>query len=81
MFDPDFDPLKTLKDHDEWIAQMAEHMQSLAQAGAGQAHNVEQNARMVRQLVRGYEHINQKLRYLEERIYHLENPNAESSPT
>ena len=73
LFSDQFDPYETLKHHDEWIVKIAEHMEQLAKAGASSAQHLEQNINLVRQLVRGYEHMNQKIRYLEERIHNLEN--------
>jgi hypothetical protein len=31
MFDPNFDPLETLKNHDNWICEMAQHNEQLAE--------------------------------------------------
>jgi hypothetical protein len=69
-----FDPFETLQNHDEWIKRIAEHMEQLARAGSANATHLEQNINLVRQLVRGYEHMNQKIRWLDERITRLENP-------
>jgi dynactin complex subunit len=71
---PADDPYETLRQHDQWLVQIAEHMGQLAAAGSVAARQLEENLRLIRQLIRGYEHMNQKIRYLEERIYQLENP-------
>ena len=74
LFSDQWDPYELLGRHDQWIQEIAEHLQRLAEAGSATSQHLEQNINLVRQLVRGYEHMNQRIRYLEERINRLENP-------
>lgn len=72
MFDSDFDPYQTLKNHDEWLLKIAEHMEQLAKAGADMARAVERQEGMIRHLARTINHQQKLILQLNERLEKVE---------
>ena len=72
MFDDQWDPYQTLKNHDEWIRKIAEHMEQLAQGSAAMARTIERQNKMIRHLGRAVEHQQQLILDLDQRIKQLE---------
>ena len=72
MFDEEFDPYQTLKNHDEWLLKIAEHMEQLAKAGAEMAHAVERQEGMIRHLALTVNHQQKLILQLNERLLKVE---------
>lgn len=72
MFDHDFDPYETLKNHDEWLLKIAEHMEQLALSGAELARTVERQEGMIRHLALAHNHHHKLIIALNERLERLE---------
>lgn len=50
LFNMSFDPYQTLKDHDEWIVKIAQHMEQLAASGKSMADLIQRQEGMIRHL-------------------------------
>jgi hypothetical protein len=72
MFDPDFDPYETLRSHDGWLVQFAQHMEQLACAGAELARGVERQDKIIRHLTTVVNHQQQLILQLNERLSKVE---------
>lgn len=72
MFDQDFDPYETIKNHDEWLLKIAQHMEQLAKAGAEMARAIEKQEGMIRHLARTVNHQQKLIIQLNERLEKVE---------
>lgn len=72
MFDNDFDPYESLKNHDHWLLEIANHMEQMARANAEMARAVERQEGMIRHLANTVNHQHKLILKLNERIEQLE---------
>lgn len=72
MFDNDFDPYETLKNHDEWLLKMAENGEALARAGVDLSRAIERQDGMIRHLALTIAHQQKLILQLNERLEQLE---------
>jgi len=72
MFDNQWDPYDTLKNHDEWFLKMAEHMEEFARHGAEMARMNERQEGMIRHLANSVAHQQKLILQLNERLEKLE---------
>lgn len=72
MFNNEFDPYEVLKNHDDWLAQMATNLEALSKGERDLTHLVEQQHRLIRHLAIGFEHQHKLVMLLNERLEKLE---------
>lgn len=72
MFDNDFDPYETLKNHDEWLLKMAEHMEEFSRHGAEMARMIERQEGMIRHLAKTVAHQQKLILQLNDRLLKVE---------
>lgn len=72
MFDNEFDPYEVLKNHDEWLVQMANNVENLAGSGANMAKIIENQQNLIKHLTIGFQYQHKLIMALNERLEQLE---------
>jgi predicted transcriptional regulator len=76
MFDNNgFDPYETLKNHDDWIAQMAQHNESLAELMKDFSKTQAKDHDLIKQMVRTIQMQQNLISSMDDRIQRLEELN------
>jgi 3-methyladenine DNA glycosylase/8-oxoguanine DNA glycosylase len=72
MFNDNWDPYETLQNHDEWIAQMAQHNESLAELMKDFSKTQAKDHDLIRQMVRTIQMQQNLISSMDDRIQQLE---------
>lgn len=72
MFEDQMDPYETLKNHDSWIAQLSQHLETLAGNARDSAHTIESQQELIRKLIEGFNHQHRMIMNLNQRLTELE---------
>lgn len=70
--DDDFCPYTTLQNHDDWIAQMAQHQESLAVLVKDQTRQITQDHSLIKQMIRTIQMQQNQIIAMDDRIQQLE---------